>query len=371
MRHGWRLGKIFGIDINIDSSWLVIFILFTWVLAGTYFPREYPNWSRSLYWIMGLVTSLLVFVSVLLHELAHSLVALKQGEKVRNITLFILGGVSQITEEPKEPMKEFAMALVGPVSSFVIAFVFLVLSLLLKAVSVPLAASAAYLALINAALGVFNLIPGFPMDGGRVLRSLIWKATGDLKKATRAASLAGRGIAFVLIFLGVFQILRGYLFGLWWILIGWFLHHAAVSGYSEVMVKGVLQGMTAEDLMSKDFETVSSELSVQDLVDNYILKKKERVFLVSDNGNLKGIVCLEDVKQTPKERWPQEKVKDIMTPRDRLEAVAPEADGNKILASLASKDIHQVPVMKGDKIEGIICRTDIIRYLQLRSDLGV
>jgi Zn-dependent protease len=371
MKHTWRLGKIFGIDINIDSSWLVIFILFTWVLAGNYFPREYPTWARSLYWVVGLLTSLLVFASVLLHELAHSLVALKQGEKVRSITLFILGGVSQITEEPNEPLKEFAMAIVGPMSSFVIAFVFFILSLSLKAVSVPLAASATYLAIINTALGVFNLIPGFPMDGGRVLRSILWKVTGNLKKATRAASVAGQGMAFLLIFLGIFQILRGSLSGLWWILIGWFLHNAAVSGYSEVMIKSVLQGMKAQDLMSKDFETVPGDLSVQDLVDHYILKKKERVFLVSDNGGLTGIVCLEDVKQTPKEKWPQLKVKDIMTPRERLEAVTPDADGNKILASLATKNIHQVPVMSGDRIEGIICRTDIIRYLQLRSDLGV
>ncbi len=371
MKHTWRLGKIFGIEIHIDSSWLVIFILFTWVLAGSYFPRAYPAWARTLYWVMGLLTSLLVFASVLAHELAHSVVALKQGEKVRSITLFILGGVSQIAEEPKEPLKEFAMAIVGPTSSFVIAFLFFLLSLWLKSVSVPLAASATYLAVINTALGIFNLIPGFPMDGGRVLRSILWKVTGNLKKATRVASLAGQGIAFLLIFLGIFEFLRGGLSGLWWILIGWFLYNAAVSGYSEVMIKSVLQGMKAEDLMSKDFETIPGDLSVQDLVDHYILKKKERVFLVSDDGELKGIVCLEDVKQTPKEKWPESKVKDIMTPRERLEAVTPDADGNKILASLATKNIHQVPVMKGDRIEGIICRTDIIRYLQLRSDLGV
>jgi Zn-dependent protease/CBS domain-containing protein len=370
MGHKWRLGKIFGIEIDIDSSWLIIFILFTWVLGGSYFPREYPHWSKSLYWIMGLATSLLVFVSVLLHELAHSLVALKQGETVQSITLFILGGVSQITEEPKEPLKELAMAIVGPGSSFVIAAVFFFLSRGLRGVSLPLAASATYLAVINAALGVFNLVPGFPMDGGRVLRSIIWKATGNLKKATHAASLVGQGIAFLLIFFGVLEILRGALSGLWWILIGWFLHHAAVRGYSEVMIRSVLEGMKAENLMTKDFETVPGELSVQALVDDYILKKKERVFLVSDGGDLKGIVCLEDVRQAPKEKWSQARVRDIMTPRERLEAVAPDTDGNKILASLVTKNIHQVPVMKGGKVEGIICRTDVIRYIQMRSELG-
>lgn len=371
MKHSWRLGRISGIDINVDSSWLIIFILFTWILAGSYFPRGHPEWSETLFWGMGVLTSLLIFASVLVHELAHSLVALRQGEKVRNITLFILGGVAQITEEPKEPIKEFTMALVGPMSSLALALVFLVFSLGLKTVSQPLAASASYLAAINIGLAVFNLLPGFPMDGGRVLRSILWKITGSLKKATRVASLSGQGFALLLILAGILLILRGSLGGLWWILIGWFLDNAAVRGYKEVMVKSLLEGLKAEDLMNRDFETVPEDVLVQDLVDNYILKKKERVFLVTANGSLKGIVCLEDVKQTPKERWTQATVRDIMTPKEKMEAVSPGDDGNRILTSLAGREIHQVPVMAGGKVAGIICRSDILRYLQLRSELGV
>jgi Zn-dependent protease len=371
MKHTWRLGRIFGVDINVDSSWIVIFILFTWVLAGSHFPRSHPTWQPSLNWMIGLLTSLLVFASVLAHELAHSLVAMKQGEKVRSITLFILGGVAQITEEPKKPQKEFFMALVGPMSSFALALLFFVLSLLLEGVSGPLTASASYLAVINLALGVFNLLPGFPMDGGRVLRSILWSLTGNLKKATRTASLVGQGFAFFLIVGGVWQILAGHIGGLWWILIGWFLHNAAVRGYSEVQIKSALQGMTAEDLMNKEFGTVPEGLPVRDLVDDYILKKKERVFLVVDNGSLKGIVCLDDIKKTPQDKWSQVIVRDIMTPRDRLEAVSPRADGNVVLSSLASRDIHQVPVMEGEKIVGIICRSDLLKYIQLRSELGV
>lgn len=371
MRHSWRVGRIFGIDIFIDSSWFLIFILFTWVLAANYFPQGYPDWSSGLYWMIGIVTSLLIFTSVLVHELAHSLVALKQGEKVRNITLFILGGVAQISEEPKKPIREFTMASVGPFTSLLVGFLFFILTFLLKGWSVPLAASASYLALINVVLAIFNLLPGFPMDGGRVLRSIIWQITGNLRKATRIASKTGQGFAFLLIFLGILQILRGNLSGLWLVFIGWFLHGAAVRGYQQVMVESMLKGVTAQDLMTRDYETVSADLSVQELVDEHILKKKERVFLVMDKEAVKGIVCLDDVKATPRETWASKTVEEIMTPRDKLLFVSPNADGNKILNSLTGKDIHQVPVMDGEKVAGIICRSDILRFIQLRSELRV
>jgi Zn-dependent protease len=372
VRHSWRIAKIFGIDIKIDSSWIIIFILFSWLLSANYFPGRFQDWPRSLYWIIGVMSSLLIFASVLVHELAHSIVALKQGEKVRSITLFLLGGVAQITEEPKRPLREFTMALVGPMASLLIAFLFLILSFILRGISEPLWASASYLAMINTVLAIFNLFPGFPMDGGRILRSVIWKVTGNLKKATKIASRVGQGFAFFLIFIGILQILRASLLhGLWLIFIGWFLHSAAVRGYNQVMVQTMLKGVRAEDLMTKDFETVTADLSVKSLVDDYILKKRERVFLVSDKGSLKGIVCLEDVKSTPSEKWPETRVEEIMTPTEKLEAVSPDADGNQVLNSITTKDIHQIPVMEGEKIAGIICRSDVLRFIQLRSELGV
>jgi Zn-dependent protease/CBS domain-containing protein len=372
LKNAWRIGRLFGIDIHIDSSWIVIFILFSWSLAGTYFPKAYPGWPSGLYWAMGVLTSLLVFASVLVHELSHSIVAQKQGDKVSRITLFILGGVSQISEEPKEPVKEFRMAVAGPVSSFILAGAFLGISILLKSVSQPLGGAARYLAIINAGLGVFNLLPGFPMDGGRVLRSILWKTSGDLKKATKIASVSGQVIAFLLIFLGVGRILRGDFGGLWFILIGWFLQNASVRGYEQVAVKSVLQGMKARDLMATDFETIPPGLSVERLVDDYILKKKERVFLVTGfEGGLQGIVCLEDVKATPRGRWPETTVGEIMTPRDELQAVGPEADGNEILARLTAANVHQVPVMEGDRVAGVICRTDVLKAIQLRNELGI
>ncbi len=371
MKQSWKIGKIAGIDIHIDSSWFVIFILFTWALANSYFPQQYPDWHKGQYWLIGLFTSLLMFASVLFHELSHSLVAKVQGEEVQRITLFILGGVAQISEEPKKPWKELTMALVGPASSMALAVGFFVMSFFLASVSEPLKASFFYLALINMILGLFNLLPGFPMDGGRVLRALIWQATGDVKKATSIASKVGQGVAFLLIFLGVFQILRGDLGGLWLIFVGWFLHSAAIRGYQQVTMESALKGVRAKELMREDFERISGDMLVNELVENYILHKRERVFLVEDEDSLHGIVCLEDVKATPKDKWPGTKVADIMTPKDKLEAVSPNDDGNTVLKSLTSKDIHQVPVVEGGKVKGIICRSDVLRYIQLRSELGV
>ena len=371
MKYTWRVGRVFGIDIKVDSSWIVIFVLFSWSLAGGYFPKSHPHWSFALNWVLGVVTSLFVFASVLVHELTHSLVAIKQGEKVQSITLFILGGVAQISQEPKEPLKEFRMAVVGPLSSFVLAGLFYVLSREWLPLSEPLRASAHYLAVINLTLGAFNLLPGFPMDGGRVFRSIVWKITGDLKKATRVASMAGDGIAYLLIFLGIVRFLQGGLDGLWFVLIGWFLHSAATRGYSQLMITEALKGMKARDLMNTEFETVPAGLPVQSLVDDYILKKKERVFLVTVGGALKGIVCLEDVKGLPRDEWEQAPVSQIMTPKEDLRSVTLDADGLKVMASLTERDVHQVPVMDGDKVAGVICRTDVLRVLQLKSELGV
>ncbi|TES85075.1 MAG: site-2 protease family protein [Candidatus Aminicenantes bacterium] len=372
MRTSWSIGHLFGIDIRIDSSWLIIFAIVTWMLAGYYFPGQYANWPLWQYLLIGATTSLLFFTSVLLHELAHSLVALKQGEEVRSITLFILGGVAEIKDEPRKPSREFYMALVGPLSSLAIALVFLALWYWLRSISQPLAALSRYLAFINLILGIFNLLPGFPMDGGRILRAVVWKITGNLRKATRIASITGQTFAFLLIFLGIWQILTGFFFsGMWIALIGWFIHSAAARGYQQVLMRDMLKDLRAKDLMNPDFETVSSDLSIQELVEDYVLKRKERAFLVSDAGRLQGIVCLEDIKTIAPERRASTTVKDIMTPREKLETASPDDDGNEILSKLSSRNIHQLPVIEEGKVQGILCRSEVLRFLHLRSELGV
>lgn len=371
MKHTWKVARISGIDIKIDSSWLVIFLLFTFSLSAFYFPQSFPVSNRMYYWLLGLLTSLLVFASVLFHELAHSLTAKKQGEKVEDITLFILGGVARITDEPGTPQKEFAMALVGPVSSFVLALFFILVSVLVASFSKPVQVAAAYLGYINAIVGGFNLLPGFPMDGGRVLRAIIWKATGDLKRATRVASQVGQGIAFFLIFFGIFRFFRGNLGGLWLVLIGWFLHNASVQGYSQVLLKSSLEGLKATDLMSKDFQFVEPDLPLEVLVQDYVLKQRERVFLVKEGEKLAGIVCLEDIKKYPRQRWPELRVREVMTPAEKIIYVTPGTTGDQILQRLAAANVNQVPVLEDGQVIGIVCRNNLLQVLQLRTELGI
>ncbi|MBW2040180.1 MAG: site-2 protease family protein [Deltaproteobacteria bacterium] len=372
MRTSWRIFEIFGIEIRIDSSWIIIFGLITWALAGHYFPSQYPRWPHWQYWLVGIATSLLLFASVLAHELTHSLVARSKGEEVRSITLFIFGGVAEIAEEPKTPAKEFIIALVGPISSLIIAIIFFGLWYGIRGINEPIAALAQYLSIINLFLALFNMVPGFPLDGGRVLRAIVWKVTGDVKRATRIASVIGQGIAFLLIFFGVWQILMGFfLNGLWIALIGWFIHSAAVRGYRQVLLKEMLKDVRAKDLMDTKFETIDGSISVQELMEDYILKKKERAFLVTEAGKLTGIICLEDVKAVPSEKRVYTTVSKVMTPRDKLAAVSPDDDGNQVLTRLVSGKIHQVPVIEGGEIKGVVCRTDILDFLHLRSELGV
>jgi len=264
------------------------------------------------------------------------------------------------------------MALVGPLSSLGLSAIFFIIWALIKDVSQPIGAMTLYLGIINAVLAFFNLLPGFPMDGGRVLRAIIWKITDNLKKATRIASIVGQAIAFFLIFLGIWQLLRGiFIGGIWMIFIGWFLHSASVRGYRQVMLQEMLKDLRAEDLMNKDFVVVKKNLSIKELVDNFVLKHKDRAFMVSDDSQLEGIICLEDIKKVPQSNWLSARVADIMTPKDKLETVSPHDDGNKVLSRLTAKDVNQLPVVDKDKVMGIVCRTDILQFLQLRMELGV
>jgi Zn-dependent protease len=371
MKTTWRIGKVFGVDINIDSSWLIVFALVIWTLAGSYFPQQYPRWPTWLHWTVGVVTAILFFGSVLGHELMHSLVAIGQGEEVRSITLFIFGGVASITEEPDEPLKELLMAIVGPLFSLVIGIVFGILQFLTRGLSQPLSALAFYLSISNVGLAIFNLIPGFPLDGGRVLRALIWGLSGNLKMATRLASWAGQGIAFLFMLGGIWQIFGGqWLNGLWIIFIGWFLYSAATSGYRQVLVREMLGEVRAGDLMTGDFTTVSGDLTLQQLVDDYVLRLREHSFPVADGGNLRGIISLHDVKTVPRERWFFTRVSEVMTPQAKLETVSPEDDGSTILARLNARDVRQLPVVEGERLMGLLRRGDVLRYLQVRMALG-
>ncbi len=372
MRGTWRIARIFGIDVNIDSSWLVIFVLITWTLAGAYFPQQYPDWDSWLHWTVGVVTSLLFFASVLAHELAHSLVAIRQGEKVRSITLFIFGGVAEITEEPERAGKEFFMAIVGPLCSLVIALAFGILWLVVRGFSEPVGALARYLSVINASLAFFNLIPGFPLDGGRVLRAVIWGLSGNLRTATLVASWFGQGIALLFMLWGVWQVFTGaFINGLWIAFIGWFLRNASISGYRQVLIRDLLRDVRVGDLMSRDFETVSPALTIQQIVDDYVLRRRDHAYPVAEGDYLRGIICLHDVKAVPRPQWALTLVEEVMTPWNRLVTVSVEDDGNTVLTYMNTHNIGQLPVVEGSRVIGMLRRSDILRFMQLRSELGV
>jgi Zn-dependent protease/CBS domain-containing protein len=321
---------------------------------------------------VGVVTAILFFGSVLGHELAHSVVAIGRGEEVSSITLFIFGGVARITEEPENPLTELLMAIVGPLLSLVIGAAFWILEFLARGLFQPVSALAHYLSMSNVLLAILNLIPGFPLDGGRVLRALIWGLSGNLKMATRLASWAGQGIACLFILGGSTWVVFGgqLLNGLWFVFIGWFLYSAATSGYRQVLVREMLAGVRAGDLMIADFATVSGDLTLQQLVDEYVLRRREHSFPVADAGVLRGIVCLNDVKTVPRERWPFTRVSEVMTPWAELETVAPGDDGSTILARLNARDVGQLPVVDGERLIGLLRRSDVLRYLQVRTALG-
>jgi CBS domain-containing protein len=299
-------------------------------------------------------------------------VARQQGEEVKNITLFIFGGVAQIGDEPDRPLKEFLIAFVGPLTSIAIGIVSGVVWWSVRSVSLPLASLFSYLGVINIALAIFNLVPGFPLDGGRIFRALLWGITKNMKLATRAASISGKIVAFLLIFWGIRLIFSGLtLNGIWMIFIGWFLFNAATSSYKQMLVKDALREVRVKDLMVTNFDTITPRLTIQQLVDDYILQHKDRGFLVVENGLVEGIVCLRDIKQVPRDRWPSTLIRDIMVSKDQLEKVTPGDDASIALSKLSTKNIHQLPVVEENKVKGILRRNDILNYLQFHADLKV
>jgi Zn-dependent protease/predicted transcriptional regulator len=372
---GVPIGKAFGISLRLHYSWFLIFALVTWALATGYFPSEYPSWSLSVRIAAGLITSLLFFGSVMVHELMHSIVSQRQGVPVQSITLFFLGGVSQITSEPKEPKDEFRMAIAGPLSSLVIGGILLGIYFQLRSgnsFAAQFATAVTYwLGIINLFLGVFNLIPGFPLDGGRVLRSLIWWRRRDLTRATRIASNVGRGVGFVFIFVGIYFIFTSNWFnGIWLALIGWFLESAAVGSYRQLLMQEMLKGHVAREIMSSDCAVVPPDMTIDQLVNGNILASGRRCFPVGSGSEIVGLMTLHNVKEVPREQWTTETIKEAMTPFDRLKWVRPDEELSSVLRILTENNINQVPVVQDNKIIGMVTRENLLNFVNIRSKLG-
>ena len=372
-RHTIPIGRIMGIPIGLDYSWFAIFILVTWLLAASYYPSEYPRWTASQYWVMGALTSVFFFVSVLLHELGHSAIALRYRIPVRNITLFIFGGVAQIAAEPPRPAAEFWIAIAGPVVSALLGLCCYGLAPLTSEGS-PLLGMLEYLAFINVALAVFNLIPGFPLDGGRVFRAVVWGITKNFRRATLVAAGLGRFFAFLFILVGVWQIFSGnFVNGLWLAFIGWFLDGAASVQVQQQVVQDLLAGHKVAEAMHiyHDDAAVTPETTLQELVDRHILAYGRRSFLVEQGDEVMGLLTLHHIKQVPRTQWPVTTVAQAMIPRDAMKWVRPDTELWTALASMDRDGVNQLPVMTDGHVAGVLSREDAISYLRTLQELGV
>ena len=370
MPGSFRLGKIAGIDIYAHLSWFIVLVLLTWSLASGWFVQLFPGWSTPTYWITAFISALLLFVCVLLHELAHSLVAQVHGLTVKNITLFIFGGVATIEEEMKRPGIEFQIAVVGPITSLFLAAIAFLLAWPFRGSNSPTEAVLDYLAASNFLLGVFNLIPGLPLDGGRVLRSIAWKITGNIQKSTRIASYAGQAIAFVFILLGIAAFFTGNFFnGLWSIFIGWFLLNAAQTANTQILLQNTLQGVPVDKVMNPRPVAVPANISLQKLVDEYFVPQGLQAAPVVQGEYLAGLITLTDIARVGRERWAYTPVGHVMRLLEQVYITTPEQPLHDLLEVMVTRGINQIPVVQDGRLVGLLSRESILCYLQVRESL--
>lgn len=392
MRSGFKVGKIFGIRIHIDWSWIFIFLLVTWNLAAAVFPSLHPDWDIATNIGLGVAASLLFFLSILLHELAHSLVAKARGLPVRRITLFFFGGVSNIEREPPSPKTEFLMAIVGPLTSILLGIGFTWLGRqnvpalagdlnnpmqILRGLD-PLSTMLLWLGPINILIGIFNLIPAFPLDGGRILRSILWASMDDFRRATRWATAIGQGFGWLLIVAGIAMVFGANLpvlgtglgNGIWFAFIGWFLVNAASQSYQQVLIEDMLEGVPITRLMREPAPAVSADLPVSTLVYDHVMRGDERAFPVLDDGHLVGMVYAENLRDVERSTWDTTRVRDVMVPEAELEVVTPGEDAMDAFQKLARKEMRQIPVVQNGELIGMLRRRDILRWLQVRSEMA-
>jgi Zn-dependent protease/CBS domain-containing protein len=391
MRSGFKIARIFGINVYVDWSWLLIFLLVTWDLAGAVFPSLHPSWPLDLNIATGIAASLLFFFSILLHELAHSVVARARGLPVRRITLFFFGGVSNIQREPPSPATEFIMAIVGPLTSIVLGILFMWIGLgrfpqlgaaagnplpFLRGLD-PLSTMLVWLGPVNIIIGLFNLIPAFPLDGGRVLRSIVWAISRNLRTATRWAAAIGQAFGWLLIIAGIAMAFgatlpvlgTGFINGLWFAFIGWFLINAAAQSYQQVLIEDLLEGIPVTRLMHEPAPAVSPDMPVSTLVYDHIMRGEERAFPVLDGGHLIGVVYAEDVRKVDRHAWDKTRVKDVMVPETDLEELTPRQDAMEAFQKMASREMRQMPVVQNGKLVGMLRRSDILRWLKVQSEM--
>jgi len=370
-----RLGRILGIPVRIHYTLWLVFLLIAWSLAYGYMPRQYPGLGVATYWAIGIASAILLFVSVLVHELAHSYIASKNGLPIARITLFFFGGVSEMREEPKNPRLEVKMAAAGPLTSFAIAAIFAGLWYLNLTAGglIGITATFQYAALINALLGAFNLVPAFPLDGGRVLRGAMWSRSGNLLKATTTASKIGEAFAYAMMFGGFAAIFLGDIVdGVWFLFLGWFLRSGAETSKSQTVISEALAGVRVGDVMTHEVVTVPPDMTIQRLVSEYFLVRTHGGYPVVQDGKLLGIITLQCVRALPRDRWIDTSVGNAMVTCERTVTIEPEAAAADAMAKMARQRVGRLLVTSRDgQLLGILTNGDLMRAVQVRIDLGL
>lgn len=367
MNGGIKIGKVFGIDVSLDYSWFLIFALITFGLASGLFPQLVPGQTAVVYIVMGVITSLLFFGSVLFHEMMHSIVAKSYGMNIEGIRLMLFGGVSQLTDEPRTPGIEFKMAAAGPASSLAIGAVFLAFFFVGRAagwsqvVNVPLF----WLGYINVLLGVFNLLPGFPLDGGRILRSAIWYYSKDVRYATGVAAGFGKGLAYMMIVVGIVGPFIGNSSLLWFILIGWYLLRAAESSYQQVIFQQALEGIKVGQAMTENPTTVSPDIDIESMVKDHFLQHNW-AYPVVEGSSVQGVITVNSLKDVPRRSWNRKHVRDVMRPLSTDIVASPDTEVTDVLPKLNTKAEGRLLVMKGGRLIGILTQADITRAIARR-----
>lgn len=366
------LFSLFGFKVGIDATWFILAMLIAWSLAKEWFPHYYADLSNATYWWMGVAGAVGLFISIVFHEFCHSLVARQFDLPMRGITLFIFGGVAEMTKEPESAKSEFFMAIVGPISSVVLGGIFFLLFTGGKAASWPGPVNGVlvWLGWINIILAGFNMIPAFPLDGGRVLRSVLWYARGDLRWATRISSAFGSGFGLVLMILGIVSFIGGnFIGGLWYFLIGMFIRGASQMSYRQMLVKNALAGEPVSRFMADEVITAPPSITVADLIEDYFYKYHYKMFPISEGETLKGCITTKEIKELPKEQWATRKVSEIVRPCSEQNTISPKADATDALSLMNSTGNSRLMVVEGTKLLGVISLKDMLKFMALKLDL--
>ncbi|HAP31995.1 MAG TPA: hypothetical protein DCQ14_02930 [Firmicutes bacterium] len=369
MGGSFRLTRLFGIDVEINISWLLVFALFSFTLAREYFPAIITGFTAATYWSMGIITTILIFVSVLLHELAHSLMAIREGIPIKKITLFIFGGVAQMEKEPHLPAVEFKIALVGPATSLVLALLFFLLFRLFPP-GLAISQVIFFLARLNLIMGLINLIPAFPLDGGRVLRAGLWHYFKSMLRATRIAVRIGSIFAFLIIGLGFLYLFQvSLIWGLWYIFLGWLLYQSGQASYAQLVFHQTFKGIAVRQIMSGNVQSVPPHLTLDQLVE-YFYRYKYGAFPVADNHRLLGMITFNQLRDVETGRWPHTTAEEIMTGKAELVIVSPDREAVEIMMRMAAGNIGRVLVVENERLVGILSRTDIMKLISMHMLLG-